>query len=1400
MPEDKDPFSEFGGKVIKKQVKSDPFSEFGGSEVPLKKKVETTLGQSPLPSALESGTSGSIVTPSASLDTPTETYTVKPEANFNPFAEAPKPVTQKTALANNLTPSNNLPAVSTVLGGKPVVADSKVLQNNVKAITDEQTKSLVDTYDVYKQQKSAEQLTKGVAPIAADDKQNTIDFYMSHLKSTDPDEYNYMIQKQEALSKDKKEHQASGQLEDVAEDNLMIEKTHAELLQKALSLKTRVMSGKYDIASNALKDNYGDLIKSLNESNAQLEQTNVKIKGIEDFLANNYTVVNGQIQTDPTNKKVAEDMLKKRAELIEEANGYNSKVEEIKGNKDFVDAVSLLDETQKTYDNLEKTYTDIKNRNPDALKGLPTYRNQILKEQKAQKIKDFTENVTGGSLGIGEGIGRGASAILSQLAFIPKSFSRDKDYGWTDKVYDVVASNIDDFDAENNPLPTGYDKPVYENGEWNLKYLPGKLAGTVVQMAPMIAITAATEGATAGLLARMGASGELGTYMGAYMGEYVAVANEFYSESKKSGMSEKDAMALSSEAARIQAVIGMISPDIKLARSLRKNAVDKYVKQIAGGVSRKEAVASSLKEFAKNYIEKMPVEVLQEMTQSAQEIYDKNEMYEKMGLNEKIQKSVKNAVVEAGVISSILTLGFVSSGVVMRGNKSQEQSLFMAASQPEEIMKAAKSMLDNGAISKEKYDDVTMKVAKANFAMNKIDKTLSAEQKSKMLIPMMQKIDLKEEASKLDDTQKELTDEKIAKLDAEIKGIVSSPSEEELEQAKDEESFFNAIKQQYEEDNKKATEIPASENAMQEEGLVELDSSQRSEPIELSVTPETTATEPTQTEEVAPLINQASKTENVATTNETPTENKEKTKEQISAEQSIADEEDTTIGTKEDDKPTLDKMQQDVDILKGYNKEAYPDKDKLKSLIEKKYMGMLERAYKAKVDGKISKPTYTAYRNELNKMMIEKLKPFAKKVATGEEGQSLRRGEAKAQVSALGQKVIESLMGKGYKNIALSSVGPISPKMIEDLVNLTVKGINYGIDIGYSTSDAVKAALTHIKTNPLYKRMLGMEGFDEKDFDNKVTSAMRKVNVEDSPIEETENTDTSSVSESNKETVGTTEKVENKEEKTATESNKETKTETVEEPKKEEPSTIKPINESDLNSGEKGERMGATRMKESTKYKEIFDRVSEESKSYEKMDLNESLKLVKEKVQEFEDAGTLGQLAEVLLSSDKKSPFPDKLNHAGLIYTMDRLNHLAESEENKVIQDELYNTAAKLSEKAMILGTEAGQTLAAMALSAQLMPTSKAGMRAFTKANVALAQKSYLNEKDRNILNDVVKDLNSLAQTEEGKQLKEIISQEAEKIASNKIDAIAEAIKGKEWVKSVSDIIKAAKEKSPENC
>lgn len=1352
-------------------------SSSGLPDMPVKKKAENIpipLNEQSIsnaPSVLEGGISG--------LDTGVSelpNITVKPGSNFDPFSKQPTLIDQKTALGNRVS-VNKISPVTTGTGGTSI-SQNQQLNNDAKIKDDHDTKTLVDSYDAIKS-------THG-----PDDKLNTADFYLENLKRTNPEEYNYTIDKQQTLSEEG--------------DPLKIQEYHADLMKKSVLLKNKVMAGKLDLVTNNINDNYKPILEDFDKTSKEAEGLVNQIQGIDNFIKQNYQVdENGQIITNATNRKVVEDMLKKREDFVGQMTSNKEKLDEYSNNQDLKDALTQLDDVQKEYDSTAKLYKGLSEKDPNFYKGLPEVKKQIEKEQQAQFSKDLNEKMTGGDLGIMEGTGRGATSIVKNLFYVIKDKLGDDDkYGWTDESYDNVKGLVDRIDAEYNPLPTGYDKPMYEDGKWNLQYLPGKLAQTVTEMAPMVATTAGF-GATAGLLARGAASGELSMALGSFTGEYITVAGNYYDQARDAGMGDQEAQAFAQSTAIAQAMISMLSPDLKLLKS-HKTSLDDYTKMIAQGVSKKDAA----KEVGKKIINNMLTEVPQENLQTWKEIQDQNAMYESMGLNDKVKKSIINDMAETTAVSIILSMGLGGLGGKSRSRLENETAL-MVASQPDLILERGKKMLDKGVITQKQFDDLSLKTAKASEALQKIDKNLPSETKAEVLPVMMEKNDLKAEKQIVDDSQHDIINEKIKNKDEEIKNILESPSKEQIEHDDFLKGFDSAIAV----DEKKPVEIPKSENEMQLDGLVELDDSEKSIPRELSIEPETPTTEKENNEQKIALLEQARKDLKVneffqekidykefskrdaaiekeinalkkpvaieqeklaETVSENPSEdvseNKspaQETQEDNVTPQSedqgvlpkkdeLIDEEEDAENKIKDDQTVLKKMQDDLEVLKAFSpnnsKMDSKSDDEIKNLATKKYQGMIERAYKAKLDGKINRSTYTIFRNAAGDILGPKI--------------AEKNREVKGQIDAIRDKIKEKLLGEGYKNVLLSAPG-INPKTVADFIDLTADLVKRGVDAGHEVRKVVDKALDYVKSHKNYADALKGENISDAKFRKLFESKISEI---ESIVEEPTQLEEKPVAEETTKDEKVTESVT----ENTSKSNK--KNETV-------------VDKPDVGTGEKKSMKHFDRIKNNPKYKELIASMDSESGVQDSTSIKKVSDYASSLISDYNKENTLPDLAIELINNDKL--LHNDVQEAVMAKLVEKLYEMSDDVKlNSFEKSELVNLAAKLKESLMKnISNSAKKTVIGGRISKSIFEDVSASVSQTTanvNQKVKTVQDEKLSKKEKSVLEDSDKEVNSEIDSPK-------FMEAVKKAAEEQVNKIREDWMGKEKSSKFANLMKSLK-------
>lgn len=205
------------------------------------------------------------------------------------------------------------------------------------------------------------------------------------------------------------------------------------------------------------------------------------------------------------------------------------------------------------------------------------------------------------------------------------------------------------------------------------------------------------------------------------------------------------------------------------------------------------------------------------------------------------------------------------------------------------------------------------------------------------------------------------------------------------------------------------------------------------------------------------------KTEKTGQANETEKITSEKAGvEKTPASKELIDEEEQLEAKKEDDAEAIKRLNDDIAILKGFS-----DKD----VASKKFKAIIDRAFKMKDEGKISKPTYTRYRNIASQVLGPKVNLDAEK--------------AKFHVEQMKEEVKKKLLGEGYKNIILTAPG-FGPKQVADLIDVTARLVNHAIDAGYSTKEAIQRAIDHVKGTNRYKKLVEGGHLNEQEFSKQV--------------------------------------------------------------------------------------------------------------------------------------------------------------------------------------------------------------------------------------------------------------------------------------------------------------------------
>jgi hypothetical protein len=1203
------------------------------------------------------------------------------------------------------------------------------------------------------------------------DKDKTLDFYNKYLEVKNPSEYTYVTTKLAELNRELSDDATTPEEKKKAQAD--IEKYQSDLYVKALKLKNQVYQYKSSQANKNLKTFYKTEINTLKGMDSDFKSKTAELDNIKTELAKFPVDENGNIAVSGANQKVVSDLIEKYNQTISDVQKLQEDRNNIMSDEGFKNTLEASDEAFKKLEAVSNEGADylktIEQKFPEFYKEIAKVKSEQDWTDLVQKLSEKQIDEMGGpefikGLGaIGPTLGRTVTNLVTKLSYIPKAISVNDEYGWTDELYDHTKESIDSFNQSFLPQPSDYDKPIYsEKDGFNSKYVLSKTLGTLAEMAE-IALISRGLGASVGAL---GASGEVSSAISNVTSGYIFTASDYYNEAKQLGMDEKDAVSFSNYSAMVQGVLELVSPNEKLLKSADiKRGMKEYTKMLSEGVSKKEA----LKGFSRELFKDIGAESLQEYGQMLAEISSKRMANNILGKNVFEDDNVKEQTIETLILTALSTAAFKTIG--LKGLKERQaslykESLYQAATNPEKFIQSIQDRIDAKEIGENEAKDLIDKINLASEAYSKIDANKSNFEKMEVLPYLMEKIKLEKKKSQVDDTMKEGVQQEIETVNEAIKetldikeetkkeGEAVVTKEPETVAIEDEINYLKSIDQEIgldeneksrleelqtkinktneEAKNKDQTKVLTSEedNKMQQEGLVEVDSTEKTNPIELPIEEEKKTSpiqeplkkqedvnqenkigiqgseqigqEPIKSESKQTASSKKTSTGGVLQTQKeevTPETETEVKKPPITKKEELLDEED--LANQEqvaEDKNIVQKLSDDVTVMK-----TLTDKGKL----DLKFKGSLERAYKAWKDKKISYSSYTEHKKKISQVSAGKF--------------NVEKEEVLMNIDRLKQEVKTKLLGEGYKNIALSTGSPITPKTVEQLIDVTFGLAKRAAATSIDTKEAIEKALKLVKGNPSYKKFVSAGSLSPEEFEKQI----REKAVEFFKEEE------------------------------------------IKKPSPKKEGAVSPEGE------QKKKKKTIERLEKDPKYKKLVDEIGENEALYTVTNKKQVADFVKEKIDEYEKADMLLDLGLKLLE-DKENIFPEVMKGVGYALTGKKIEERSEmSDLNEMEKSDLINLSSKLMLKSADYVNTAGK-ISAMQDIVNKEFGQLSGSEAWTTAVISNKikgiQEEVVSKEDKASFSNFAKDANEmLNDTEFNNFVSKIVSEKIDEIASSKI-------------------------------
>ena len=345
-----------------------------------------------------------------------------------------------------------------------------------------------------------------------------------------------------------------------------------------------------------------------------------------------------------------EPQLEKHLDRID-GKSYNGTPEQFQEYSDLIAQINQLSDSQEmrelraSIDQLDSTYRDYET-NPDVniLDAYETIKGNYQRQIDAAYFKNsFVSDVL---TPITDGVMRSGLGLVSNVASLVNNINADNEWGTTDDIAAWAKGAADTYDLRN-PAPSKFSRDFYEEvavvGDYEVELKGGKPTGRVFGSNGYLAQTDITENIlkqynddpdlydketnynirsglysstevgidmvmglmpVAGVAGKgfkaIGASETLAATLGMSTAIVVQSQDEFVQMAKDAGANDQEALAFGMAQSAAIAAIASINPVeakalMRMTGSAQKSLAKKYVQNIVGGISRKDAAAEVTK-------------------------------------------------------------------------------------------------------------------------------------------------------------------------------------------------------------------------------------------------------------------------------------------------------------------------------------------------------------------------------------------------------------------------------------------------------------------------------------------------------------------------------------------------------------------------------------------------------------------------------------------------------------------------------------------------------------------------------------------------------------------------------------------------------------------------------------
>lgn len=658
------------------------------------------------------------------------------------------------------------------LGNRSAIAQT---ESNIKRETE--LKNISDSFNEFK--------TTSNPDISQDEEAKN--FYLHYLKKYNPAEYKYETEK----------------LEYNKDNPLQKQRIEVAFINKGLVLKNKALAAKSEEIGNVLSDQFFGYKMDVDKFeiiNDEINTLKPKIDVIGNELSKYPKDENGNIIIDATNKSKIEKLNSLYNDGVERYFKLESQRQEIlnSGLGNIVSkAKEIQDEETKNYEyakNLENLIKE-SDKYPELKKQLIE---DALEEKELEKFWDKTPDWMEPIIDFSSGVKRAGTGLLKGLAFMPKitrvglnkAVGKDPGYNWADKFYDFSDELISNFEKERLAISPNAKKNIFDyeknpdgtakldkDGDkiqiTNWSALPYQIGNGAGNLALFIGTAGAgTALGSVSALSKIGLTASRLSKVGTFAMGYTMSANNNYEDAKANGMTEDQAMTYSLWKSPIDASVELIFPEQKLITpTIRKSAAKLTAGYISKGVPLKDAILQSTKETLKN----IAGENVEELTALASDYASKIVAEKATGVDFKVDDNLMNDIKNTVLVTSIITAPFGVVGSAGRKNQIQNQSLFISANKPNDVLKSIGDLLNSKSITEDQARSATERIRTASEVLKTIPENYSDDKKANILSGLVDKKILENQKKNIDPLFHDEINQKIKEKDDELKNEIIKP-------------------------------------------------------------------------------------------------------------------------------------------------------------------------------------------------------------------------------------------------------------------------------------------------------------------------------------------------------------------------------------------------------------------------------------------------------------------------------------------------------------------------------------------------------------------------------------------------------------------------------------------------